>query len=79
MSGNGNRRPQRPQIEMLTAADPREAAAVIAAVERFLSDTAPAPEPARPANPWQRAALVDGVSSKLAFGPISPDGRDTWQ
>ncbi len=63
---------------MLAAADPREAAAVIAAVEQFLLDTAPIPRPTRSANPWQRAALVEGVSSKLAFGPIT-DGRDTWQ
>jgi hypothetical protein len=64
---------------MPTSADPRQAAAVIAAVEQFLADTAPAPQPAQSVDPWQRAALVEGVSSKLAFGPISPDGRDTWQ
>ncbi len=67
---------------MLAAAEPREAAAVIAAVEQFLADTAPAPQPIESANPWQRAALLEGISAKQAFGPqgtFSPDRRDTWQ
>jgi len=64
---------------MLSAAEPREAAAVIAAVEQFLTDTAPAPQPTESANPWQRAALLEGVSSKAAFGPSSPERRETWQ
>ena len=43
-------------------ASPEEAAAVIAAVQRFIRDTAPAPVSA-PAvrNPWQQAALLEGV------------------
>ena len=69
MSGNGNRRPPRPRIEMLGPAEPREAAAVIAAVEQFLADTAPVSEPVPARNPWQRAALVEGVTAKQAFGP----------
>jgi len=69
VSGNGNRRPPRPRIEMLGPAEPREAAAVIAAVEQFLADTTPAPEPVQTRNPWQRAALVEGVTAKQAFGP----------
>jgi hypothetical protein len=77
MSSNGNRRPPRPQIEMLTAAQPREAAAVIAAVEQFLADTAPAPAPVERVNPWQRAALLEGVRSKEGFA--SPWGEPrTW-
>ena len=65
---------------MLAAADPKEAAAVIAAVEQFLADTAPAPQTIESANPWQRTALLEGVSAKQAFGPqASPDRRDTWQ
>jgi len=53
---------------MLAAAEPPEAAAVIAAVEQFLSDTAPAPAPdAGEQNPWQRAALLEGVRAKDAF------------
>jgi hypothetical protein len=40
-----------------------EAAAVSAAIEQFLTDTAPVPVPAgdlRP-SPWKRAALAEGV------------------
>ncbi len=50
-TSNGNRRPPRPRIEMLGPAEPREAAAVVAAVEQFLADTAPAPEPAPARSP----------------------------
>jgi hypothetical protein len=43
-------------------ASPEEAAAVVAAVQRFIRDTAPRPAPGPPArNPWQRAALLEGV------------------
>ncbi len=52
---------------MLGPAEPREAAAVIAAVEQFLADTAPAPRSEAPVNPWQRAALLEGVRAKQAF------------
>jgi hypothetical protein len=43
-------------------ASPEEAAAVVAAVQRFIRDTAPRPAPRPPArDPWQRAALLEGV------------------
>jgi hypothetical protein len=43
-------------------ASPEEAAAVIAAVQRFIRDTAPALASAPPArNPWQQAALLEGI------------------
>lgn len=48
-----------------------EAAAVVAAVEQFLADTAPAPATdAEPPSRWQRAALEEGVSRApvLAWG-----------
>lgn len=77
MSSNGNRKPPRPRIEMLSAAEPQEAAAVIAAVEQFLADTTPAPAPSASVNPWQRAALLEGVRSKEGFA--SPWGEPrTW-
>jgi hypothetical protein len=42
-----------------------EGAAIVAALERFLSETAPArSEP--PASRWQRAALREGVSREPA-------------
>ena len=53
---------------------PAEAAAVSAAIERFLGDTALAPPPVDEGmDPWLRAALVEGVSAKDSFGPDDPD------
>jgi len=77
VSSNGNRKPPRPRIEMLSAAEPEEAAAVIAAVEQFIAETAPAPATSAPVRPWQRAALLEGVRAKEAFA--SPWGEErTW-
>lgn len=77
MSSNGNRKPPRPRIEMLGSAPPAEAAAVVAAVERFIAETAPAPEASASVNPWQRAALLEGTRAKEAFA--SPWGEPrTW-
>jgi hypothetical protein len=48
-----------------------EAAAIVAAVEQFLADTAPAPGTARPpASEWQRAALEEGIGARR----LSPTG-----
>ena len=44
-----------------------EAAAIAAAVRRFVAETAaPAEAGAATASPWQRAALVEGVGAKAA-------------
>ena len=54
---------RRPRLTLHGAsASAEEAAAVIAAIEQFMRDTAPpvAPEPAGP-SPWVRAALLEGV------------------
>jgi hypothetical protein len=62
MPRNGKGRPPRPRIEIASsAASPEEAAAIAAALERFLWETAPAPQPA-PRSRWQEAALREGVS-----------------
>jgi hypothetical protein len=63
MSRNGSHHPPRPRIEVSTgAATPEEAAAIAAAIEQFLRDTAPAPAADGDAvNPWLRAALYEGV------------------
>ena len=55
---------RRPKLELRgSAATPEEAAAVIAAVERFLRDTAPPPAPVEtPPIPWVTAALREGVN-----------------
>lgn len=72
MGQNDERRPWRPRIELLTEpASESEAAAVVAAVEQFLADTAPAVPAARgEQRPWQQAALREGVarSTTLAWG-----------
>jgi len=54
---------RRPKLEIVApAASPEEAAAVVAAVERFLRDTAPPPAPVQPPpNPWVRAARREAV------------------
>ena len=54
---------RRPQLEIVApSASPEEAAAVVAALERFMRDTAPPlAESAPPRNPWLRAALLEGV------------------
>jgi hypothetical protein len=75
MSRNGERHPRRPHITLLsrTGSD-SEAAAVVAAVEQFLADTAPTPAPkAATQSRWQRAALLEGVTRAqlLAWGSDS--------
>jgi len=63
---------------MLGPASPAEAAAIVSAVERFLSETSPVPAPGDSrASPWQRAALLEGTSARDAFA--SPWGEPrTW-
>jgi hypothetical protein len=63
VSRNGKHAPPRPRIEVRQAnASPEEAAAIAAAIEQFLRDTAPAPPaPEEPVGGWLRAALVEGV------------------
>jgi hypothetical protein len=54
---------RRPRLELVgTSATPEEAAAVVAAVERFLRDTAPPPAPVpEPPSGWVRAARLEAV------------------
>ena len=64
MARNGKGRPPRPEIEIASpVASPEEA------LERFLGETAPPPQPT-PKSRWQEAALAEGVSvrSQLAGG-----------
>lgn len=72
MSANGRRRPPRPEIRIVSpAASEDEAAAIAAALERFLAETAP-PAGGEQASPWQRAALLEGVSARE--GAAAPQG-----
>jgi hypothetical protein len=68
---------RRPKLEILApAASPEEAAAVVAAVERFLRETAPPPAPTAPSgNRWQRTALLEGVDREAAWPTAWGDGN----
>jgi hypothetical protein len=69
---NGKQSPPRPQIEIEAAnASPEEAAAIAAALERFLVETAPSPQTSPPRSHWQQAALREGVGGRL-------DSPDRW-
>ena len=68
MARNGKQRPPRPRIEIqAAAATPEEGAAISAALERFLWETAPAPQPEAQSR-WQEAALTEGVAVHSGLG-----------
>jgi hypothetical protein len=81
VSRNGKHSPARPRIEVRqSSASPEEAAAIAAAIEQFLRDTAPPPAPPGPTiSPWLRAALFEGVgrnpASPSPWGDGEPWGR----
>lgn len=62
---------RRPKLEIVApGASPEEAAAVVAALERFMRDTAPPPAPQSPSrNPWQETAFREGVA-RAPQGPM---------
>ena len=66
---------RRPKLRIVApAASPEEAAAIVAALEQFMRDTAPTPAPLAPAaNPWSRAALLEGTGHPADATP--PWGR----
>jgi hypothetical protein len=73
--GNGKRTPPRPQIQIRAAsASPDEAAAIAAALEHFLIETAPPARPVEQQNQWLRAALREGIASRQiepsGWGPV---------
>ena len=52
-------------VKMEPSASADEAAAIAAAIERFRAETAPGPAAGEDSvAPWQRAALIEGVSAK---------------
>ncbi len=55
---------RRPQLELIApSASPAEAAAIVAALERFMRDTAPRlAAVSEGVDPWLRAAMLEGVS-----------------
>jgi hypothetical protein len=54
---------ERPALKLVApSASPEEAAAVVAALERFMRETAaPAAEPAHGRDEWARAAILEAV------------------
>jgi hypothetical protein len=65
---------RRPQLELIApSASPTEAAAIVAALERFMRDTAPrmAP-PSEQLDPWTGAAMLEGVARKGSGGEPDP-------
>jgi hypothetical protein len=64
---------RRPRYEIVApSASPEEAAAVVAALEQFMRQTAPPLAPAVPRrSPWMRAALLEGVGR-------DPDAPSPW-
>ena len=70
MGTNGKRRPPRPRIELVSsAATDTEAAAIVAAVEQYLVEGAPAPTASdREQSRWQRAALEEGIAARQVSG-----------
>ena len=62
MGRNGKQSPARPRIEVRQPASPEEAAAIAAAIEQFMRDTAPPPAQAEPTlDGWLRAGLLEGT------------------
>jgi hypothetical protein len=73
---NGKRSPPRPQLEIeAPGASPEEAAAIAAALEQFLEETAPPPRDVAPRSRWQRAALRAGVEARQLGGNWGPLSR----
>jgi hypothetical protein len=78
MTTNGHRHPPRPRIELRgAAASPEEAAAIAAAIEGFLRDTAPPPAPPGGVSPWLRAARFEG-SGHDPVGPSPWGDAEPW-
>ena len=79
MSRNGQQHPARPRIELAGAtASPEEAAAIAAAIEQFLRDTAPPPGDAGPSvSSWLRAGLFAGTGRDPA-GPSPWGDPERW-
>lgn len=65
---------RRPKLRIVApSASPEEAAAVVAALEQFMRDTAPTPAPQAPTgrSAWARAALLEATGH-------APDAPVAW-
>jgi hypothetical protein len=71
---------RRPKLRIVApSASPEEAAAVVAALERFMRDTAPTPAPPPPPGPppWARASLLE-AAGYTDTGPVPWGGSERW-
>jgi hypothetical protein len=71
LTANGKQSPRRPRIEIRqSAASPEEAAAIAAAIENFLRDTAPPPstDTGPTMSPWLEAGLLEGTGREPSHG-----------
>jgi len=70
---------RRPKLELITpSASPAQAAAIAAALERFMRDTAPPPAPPSDGlDLWLREAMLEGVGRDI-HGSRPPDEPDPW-
>jgi hypothetical protein len=67
---NGKHSPARPRIEVRQSASPEEAAAIAAAIEQFMRDTAPPPAQREPEQgAWLRAGLLEGTKRSPGESP----------
>jgi hypothetical protein len=72
MGRNGKQSPARPRIEVRQPASPEEAAAIAAAIEQFMRDTAPPPAASGASiSPWLRVGLFEGTKR-------GPAERSPW-
>jgi hypothetical protein len=75
-SEGGALSPTKARLELIApSASAEEAAAIVAALERFMRDTAPArtASPACAPDPWWRAGILEGVE-----GDAQPELREPW-
>lgn len=57
------------RIRITSNASDSETAAIVAAVEQFLADTAPPPAEGSPIiSPWAGAALREGIDARQLYG-----------
>ncbi len=80
MTRNGKQSPRRPRIEVSQAAvSPAEAAAIAAAIEQFLRDTAAPLHPVPEVDRWRRAGLYENArgfpADAGAWGESEPWSR----
>jgi hypothetical protein len=68
-------RDDRPDLDAIApAASAEEAAAIVAALERYIGDrrSAQAAHAPQAVDPWRRAALLEGVSRAIATEALEP-------